>query len=272
MHIADGFINQPACVVTSGLAAASLVWAVKNARKTATPDSIKMLPLVTLTVFAGQMLNFAVDGSISGHLLGSALAAILLGPALAMIAMATILTAQCLFLGDGGLMALGANFLSMGVVGVFAADFVWNKLRENTSPWVAAGVSSWSAVMAASIACTAALVFSGLGSAQIATQILANHGLIGMAESAMTIGAVLAVGAAGKSRRKIAVISCLAVLFFAFVPFASSLPDGLEAALANSSQTGTVILGLVMSTFTIVACLRVYVKSMRKPVALRIRR
>ena len=63
------------------------------------------------------MLNFPVAGGTSGHFLGAALAAILLGPWLACLVMAVVLGVQAFVFADGGITALGANILNMGVIG-----------------------------------------------------------------------------------------------------------------------------------------------------------
>ena len=63
------------------------------------------------------MLNFPVAGGTSGHFLGAALAAILLGPWIACLVMAVVLAAQAFLFADGGITALGANVLNMGVIG-----------------------------------------------------------------------------------------------------------------------------------------------------------
>ena len=63
------------------------------------------------------MLNFPVAGGTSGHFLGAALAAILLGPWLACLTLAVVLGVQAFVFADGGITALGANILNMGVIG-----------------------------------------------------------------------------------------------------------------------------------------------------------
>ena len=78
------------------------------------------MPLLGVTaafVFAAQMLNFPVAGGTSGHFLGAALAAILLGPWLACLTLAVVLGVQAFVFADGGITALGANILNMGVIG-----------------------------------------------------------------------------------------------------------------------------------------------------------
>ena len=80
----------------------------------------RRVPLLGVTaafVFAAQMLNFPVAGGTSGHFLGAALAAILLGPWLACLTMAVVLGVQAFVFADGGITALGANILNMGVIG-----------------------------------------------------------------------------------------------------------------------------------------------------------
>ena len=80
----------------------------------------RRVPLLGVTaafIFAAQMLNFPVAGGTSGHFLGAALAAILLGPWLACLVMAVVLGVQAFVFADGGVTALGANILNMGVIG-----------------------------------------------------------------------------------------------------------------------------------------------------------
>ena len=72
-------------------------------------------------VFAAQMLNFPVAGGTSGHFLGAALATILLGPWLACLVMAVVLVVQAFVFADGGITALGANIVSMGVLGALGS-------------------------------------------------------------------------------------------------------------------------------------------------------
>ena len=64
------------------------------------------------------MLNFPVAGGTSGHFLGAAPSpAILLGPWLACLVLAVVITTQAFVFADGGVTALGANILNMGVIG-----------------------------------------------------------------------------------------------------------------------------------------------------------
>ena len=80
-------------------------------------------------VFAAQMINIPVAPGISGHLVGAALSAVLLGPWRAMIVMAVVLAVQALLFQDGGITALGANTLDMGVGGVAHRVMPWPRCR-----------------------------------------------------------------------------------------------------------------------------------------------
>ena len=61
-------------------------------------------------VFAAQMINFSIPGTgSSGHITGGVLLSAILGPEAGFLSLVSILIVQCLFLGDGGLLALGCN-------------------------------------------------------------------------------------------------------------------------------------------------------------------
>ena len=92
------------------------------------------------------MLNFPVAGGTSGHFLGAALAAILLGPWLACLTMAVVLGVQAFVFADGGITALGANILNMGVIGALLVGgrsritpAAWRRGRSCRSPASAPG-------------------------------------------------------------------------------------------------------------------------------------
>ena len=103
------------------LAVAAVAYALRVADRDLDEERVPLLGVLAAFVFAVQMLNFPVAGGTSGHLLGAALAAVLLGPWLACLVMAVVLTAQAFVFADGGITALGANVLNMGVLGALLA-------------------------------------------------------------------------------------------------------------------------------------------------------
>ena len=67
---------------------------------------------------------------VSGHLLGGVLAAVMLGPWAGACVIATVLIVQCLLFGDGGLTALGANFVNMGLIGSVVGYAIYAPIRR----------------------------------------------------------------------------------------------------------------------------------------------
>jgi cobalt/nickel transport system permease protein len=160
---------------------------------------VPLLGVTAAFVFAAQMLNFPVAGGTSGHFLGAALAAILLGPWLAAVVLSVVLVVQSFVFADGGVTALGANVLNMGVIGglavgglMVAAQRLLPKSRTTTL--AVAGVGAWLAVVAGSVACAFELAISGtvpLGT--VLPAMLGVHMLIGAGEAVITVAAVSAV-------------------------------------------------------------------------------
>src|SRR5205807_1682545 len=82
-------------------------------------------------VFAAQMVNFPLGVlPASGHLLGGVLAAVMLGPWAGAVVIAAVLIVQCLLFGDGGLVALGANFVNMGLIGAVLGYAIYSEIRR----------------------------------------------------------------------------------------------------------------------------------------------
>ncbi len=118
MHIPDGFLSPEMILVTYVITV--IFWAVSFRRVKFELDErmVPLMALLTALFFAAQMMNYPVVGGTTAHLLGGASLGILLGPSTGLISMTIILLLQCLLFGDGGITALGANVLNMGVAGV----------------------------------------------------------------------------------------------------------------------------------------------------------
>src|SRR4051794_41702674 len=117
MHIPDGFLTTEVALACAAPAVACVGIGLKRANVELDERRVPLLGVTGAFVFAAQMLNFPVAGGTSGHLLGAALAAVLLGPWLACVVLAVVLTTQAFVFADGGITALGANILNMGVIG-----------------------------------------------------------------------------------------------------------------------------------------------------------
>ena len=120
MHIPDGFLSPEVAAGTAVVAAGAVGVGLRRAGTRLDDRVVPLLGVTGAFVFAAQMLNFPVAGGTSGHFLGAALATVLLGPWLACLVLAVVLATQCFVFADGGISALGANVMNMGVVGALA--------------------------------------------------------------------------------------------------------------------------------------------------------
>ena len=199
MHIPDGFLSPEVAAVCAVPAIGAVGYGLRRATRELDERRVPLLGVTAAFVFAAQMLNFPVAGGTSGHFLGAALAAILLGPWLAAVVLSVVLFVQSFVFADGGVTALGANVLNMGVIGglavgglMVAAQRLLPKSRTTTL--AVAGVGAWLAVVAGSIACAFELAISGtvpLGT--LLPAMLGVHMLIGAGEAVITVAAVSAV-------------------------------------------------------------------------------
>jgi cobalt/nickel transport system permease protein len=247
MHIPDGFLSVTVAVVMWLIAIAVIAYALKRASKDLGERQVPLMGVLAACIFAGQMLNFAVAGGTSGHLLGAALAAILLGPWAAVLVLTTVVGVQALIFQDGGLLALGANIFNMAVVGVFVANFGYRSMQRliGRSRWgvpVSGFIAGWLSVFVAALATALELALSGTSPANIAVVAMGSiHALIGIGEGLITAGALAVIAAArpdllrqGQAQaaiggRAVWVGGLIIALGLAVAsPLASAHPDGLE--------------------------------------------
>jgi cobalt/nickel transport system permease protein len=199
MHIPDGFLSPEIAAGTGVVAAGAVGHALRRADRTLDERAVPLLGVTGAFVFAAQMLNFPVAGGTSGHFLGAALAAVLLGPWMACLVLAVVLVMQAFVFADGGVTALGANILNMGVVGGLGAGLVLAAGRRVLPRTRGAflglvAVAAWLSVMAGAAACSLELAASGtvpLGT--VLPAMLGVHALIGVGEAVVTVAAVSAV-------------------------------------------------------------------------------
>ena len=131
MHMADALLTPAVAGVmyaASAVAAGASIVELHKEEKQDLTSAAKKLPtmaVMSALVFAGQMINYTIPGTgSSGHLCGGLLLTSVLGPWAGFLSMIVILTIQCLFFADGGLMALGANVWNMAFYGCFVGYFL----------------------------------------------------------------------------------------------------------------------------------------------------
>ncbi|MGB5158289.1 cobalt transporter CbiM [Desulfobacterium sp. N47] len=185
MHISDGVL--PISVAVSGYIAATALTAW-SARRTKSSDLPK-LAVVTAAFFVASLIHIPF-GPTSVHLLIPGITGALLGPS-AFLSIGLGLLLQSLLFQFGGLTALGANTLMMGIPALICGWFFHKFKGDNIMRQTITGglVGAGGTAMAAII--LAALLFTGgedfVGVAKIA---LAAHGPVIIIEgliSAFTI-------------------------------------------------------------------------------------
>lgn len=247
MHIPDGFLSVPVAILMWLVSIVVIAVALKRVGKDLGERQVPLMGVLAACIFAGQMLNFAVAGGTSGHLLGAALAAILLGPWAAILVLTTVVGVQALIFQDGGLLALGANVFNMAIVGVFVAYFAYHTAQRllGERRWgvpVSGFIAGWLSIFVAALACALELALSGTSPANIAIPAMGGiHALIGIGEGLITAGALAVITAArpdllraGQAQaavggRAVWIGGLILALGLAVAsPLASAHPDGLE--------------------------------------------
>jgi cobalt/nickel transport system permease protein len=246
MHIPDGFLSIFVSVLTWIVSIIMVGYAIRRAGQEVGERQVPMMGVLAAAIFAGQMINFAVAGGTSGHLMGAALATILMGPWAAILIMTSVVSIQALIFQDGGLLVLGANIFNMAIVGVAVSYMVYRSLLkltgDSTRGIIFSGFcAAWFSIMLAALSVALQLAASGTSPARLAIPaMLGIHALIGIGEGLITVGALTFLLAVrpdliqGKmhhatSNRGVWVIGLLlALVLILAAPLASARPDGLE--------------------------------------------
>lgn len=239
MHTPDGFLTNWVCVLTLIITSVTLIVAVISTRKWLTKQKALLMAALSAVIFGFQMLNFPIGNGTSGHLIGGAIVAILLNPHAAILVLAVVLLVQTFIYGDGGVLALGANILNMGIIASYTAYYTYQPLKKRF-PLLSGVFASWLSVIAASLSCAFLLGISGtISFTKVIPAMLLTHIFIGLGEGIITGGIFLYIKRtkhellekqkAPNLIKYITISTALALLVTLFaLPFASEHPDGLE--------------------------------------------
>lgn len=192
MHIPDGFLNVTVTATTYGISAVTGGISLHRAKIKFAERLVPLAGVTAAFIFAAQMINFPVAGGTSGHFLGALLACILLGPSMGFWIMALVLIVQCLLFADGGITALGANVMNMGLIGGIICYFILKGLSRllPSGKGTFLGLSfvmAWFAVVFASTACSLELALSGTIPFKVVFPAMVTvHSIIGLGEAIIT--------------------------------------------------------------------------------------
>ncbi|MCR5799941.1 MAG: energy-coupling factor ABC transporter permease [Lachnospiraceae bacterium] len=275
MHMADALL-APAVAATMYVASGTATGvSAFQLRKDENTQKLPTMAVTAALVFAGQMINYTVPGTgSSGHLCGGMMLSALLGPQAGFLSMVVILTIQCLFFADGGLMALGANCWNMAFYGCFVGYFlIWRPImHSNMFSKMEAKAATGLKIMIASIVGCVVTLQLGAFSVVLETSVSGItdlpfgafvalmqpiHLAIGLVEGLITSAVLIfvyearpellqeidvnkiGINARSSLKTTIIIIACVAAVVGGGLSLlASSNPDGLEWALFGNEEEG----------------------------------
>ncbi|MEG0371780.1 MAG: energy-coupling factor ABC transporter permease [Clostridium sp.] len=270
MHMSNHLLSPEVGVSMLALVGGISAYAVLKSRGVVDKPKVALMASAGALVFAAQMINFTIPGTgSSGHIGGGILLAMLLGPYLGFLTMSSILTVQCLFFADGGLLALGANIFNLGVFPCLVVYPLINKFLQrrhyssNNIIWVSI-VSVVISITIGAASVTFETLMSGitaLNFKEFFMLMIPIHIAIGIVEGIITAGVLIpiyrlcpsAAYSLGKNEainkvpiRNIIGAICISSLITSggLSYFASSQPDGLEwSVMKVSGETEIVATG-----------------------------
>jgi cobalt/nickel transport system permease protein len=252
MHIPDAVLSPGVAIATGVVGAAGFGYGLRRLERGLGERTTVLMGIMSAFVFAAQMVNFPILPGVSGHLLGGVLAAVMLGPWAGAGVIGAVLIVQCLLFGDGGITALGANFVNMGLVGAVGGYAIYAPLRRmvggRAGILIGAMAAAWFSVILASATFAIELAASGRGAnfVRILGWMALVHAAIGLGEALITGIVVRFVlvsrpdlihdyheetslpRATRYGQLALAGLGIALVIAVFLAPFASSAPDGLE--------------------------------------------
>lgn len=137
MHIAEGYLPLPWCILYFAMAIPAVAYGIYKLReiREKLPEAMPLIAVAGSFMFMLSALKIpSVTGSCS-HPTGTGIAIIIFGlPITAMLAV-IVLIFQALLLAHGGITTLGANTVSMGVIGPLAGYISYKVLSKANLKW-----------------------------------------------------------------------------------------------------------------------------------------
>jgi cobalt/nickel transport system permease protein len=202
MHISEGILPFNWAVLWFGLSLPFVAGGIYLLKKKVSSD-LSLKPLVGLMaavvfIISAMPIPVPTAGTCS-HPCGTGISGILLGPFISTVVASIALLIQALFLAHGGLSTLGANILSMGVVGSFAGFLGFRLMRLSGLPlylsgFIAGLLADWATYLTTSLELASGIrgdapflpLFGKIAIAFIPTQLP-----LGVLEGAITGGMVV---------------------------------------------------------------------------------
>jgi cobalt/nickel transport system permease protein len=132
MHILEGYLSPQWCIIWWIIALPCVLFGIYRLKQVINADR-DALPLLGVTggfIFLLSSLKLPTPFGSSSHPTGTGLSAICFGPWITSVVCAIVLLFQALFLAHGGISTLGANIVSMGIVGPFVGYTIYRLLKD----------------------------------------------------------------------------------------------------------------------------------------------
>lgn len=165
MHITEGILPAKWAALWFMVSLPFLAWGLRELKVRSMSSTYfkPLLGMVGAAVFIISCMPIPVPfAGTCSHPCGTGLAAVIIGPWLSVLVASIALLLQALFLAHGGLTTLGANILSMGVIGSFTGYGVFLLFRRTGAPlpvafFLAGVLSDWATYTMTSFELSAAL-------------------------------------------------------------------------------------------------------------------
>ena len=195
MHIPDGFIPLAQCAIYYVILIVALYFAGKWARANLDEKRIPLLAVLAAGIFAIMSMNMPIPFGTSGHMVGGALVAIVfMAPEAAVLVFTAVLLIQALFFGDGGITALGANVLNMGIVGGCVGLYTFKGLKDIIGKYPSIFVAAWLATLVAAVVAAIEMAIAGTFPLTVGIASMAlYHAFIGIIEGVLTVIVIYAL-------------------------------------------------------------------------------
>jgi len=159
MHISEGILPLDWAALWFLVAAPFVAFGLYRLKKLSAAD-MSFKPLVGLmaaVVFIISCMPIPVPtAGTCSHPCGTGMSGIILGPAISVLVTAVALLIQALFLAHGGLSTMGADIVSMGVMGSFAGYLTFRALRSlkmslSVAGFMAGLLADWATYLTTSV-------------------------------------------------------------------------------------------------------------------------
>jgi len=193
MHIPDGFLDPITASITYLITITVLAISIYKVRGRLEERYAPIIGILAATIFVAQMLDWPIPGGTTAHFVGSALAVIIVGLYAGILIMSIVLFMQAVIFQDGGLTTLGANFLTMGIVGCVVGYLVFmlimKKLNIKRKIFFAAFFAGWLSITLAAFTCGLEIGFSTQFEYGVSVAVPAMtiwHAILGLLEGFIT--------------------------------------------------------------------------------------